>query len=34
VFNTRKEADTAGVHLAIELLEEKLNSLEKTNEDS
>jgi hypothetical protein len=34
VFNTRKEADAAGVLLAIELLEEKLNSLEKTNEDS
>lgn len=34
VFNTRKEADLEGVTLAIKLLEEKLNSLEKTNEDS
>lgn len=34
VFNTRKEADLEGVKLAIEMLEEKLNSLEKTNEDS
>lgn len=34
VFNTRKEADLEGVTLAIQMLEEKLNSLEKTNEDS
>lgn len=34
VFKTRKEADLEGVKLAIEMLEEKLNSLEKTNEDS
>jgi hypothetical protein len=34
VFNTRKEADLEGVTLAIKLLEEKLNSLEKTNEHS
>lgn len=32
--NTRKEADLKGVTLAIDMLEEKLNSLEKTNEDS
>ena len=32
--NTRKEADLKGVILAIEMLEKKLNALEKTNEDS
>jgi hypothetical protein len=32
--NTRKEADLKGIILAIEMLEKKLNSLEKTNEDS
>lgn len=32
--NTRKEADLKGVILAIGMLENKLNSLEKTNEDS
>jgi hypothetical protein len=32
--NTRKEADLKGVILAIEMLEKKLNPLEKTNEDS
>jgi len=31
---TRKEADLKGVILAIEMLEEKLNSLEETNEES
>jgi hypothetical protein len=31
---TRKEAELEGVKLAIELFEEKLNSLEKTNEES
>jgi hypothetical protein len=34
VFDTRKEAELEGVKLAIEMLEEKLNSLEETNEDS
>jgi hypothetical protein len=34
VFDTRKEADKEGVTLAIIALEEKLNSLEKTNEES
>jgi hypothetical protein len=34
VFDTRKEAEIEGVRLAIEMLEEKLNSLEETNEDS
>lgn len=32
--NTRKEADLKGVILAIKMLENKLNSLEETNEDS
>lgn len=32
--NTRKEADLKGVTLAITMLENKLNSLEETNEDS
>jgi adenosylcobinamide amidohydrolase len=32
--NTRKEADLKGVTLAIAMLENKLNSLEETNEDS
>lgn len=32
--DTRKEADLKGVILAIEMLENKLNSLEETNEDS
>jgi hypothetical protein len=32
--NTRKEADLKGVILAMGMLEKKLNSLEKTNEDS
>ena len=32
--STRKEAELEGVKLAIELFEEKLNSLEKTNEES
>jgi hypothetical protein len=34
VFETRKEAELEGVKLAIELFEEKLSSLEKTNEES
>lgn len=33
-FDTRKEADKDAVKTAIATLEDKLNSLEKTNEDS
>lgn len=33
-FDTRKEADKDAVKTAIAALEDKLNSLEKTNEDS
>lgn len=33
-FDTRKEADKSAVQSAILVLEEKLNSLEKTNQDS
>lgn len=33
-FDSRKEADKDAVKTAIGVLEEKLNSLEKTNEDS
>lgn len=33
-FDTRKEADKDAVKIAIGVLEEKLNLLEKTNEDS
>ena len=34
VFDTRKEADKSALETAITMLEKKLNSLEKTNEDS
>lgn len=33
-FDTRKEADKSAVEAAIEMLENKLSSLEETNEDS
>lgn len=33
-FDTRKKADESAVKTAISVLENKLNSLEKTNEDS